>query len=184
MADNRKAKPDNSALEGAHKYFTQNVLPREIHVGVRRISTPTSYSHNQDEMFLLVRAGSGTLTVNGDNYRIKANTLVNLSPFHRYRYTPDRGETLEIAEAKMNSGTYVYMIANPYYKIKRFVVPSKPAIVYLTGLMAEIAEQAMTGMIQECRQNSRDQVSMCFCYMTDLFGIMVEELGKRKKGKA
>ena len=76
------------------------------------------YVNNHDETFLLVRSGHGTLTVNGLDYRLRPNTLINLGPFHRYRYLPDDGEALEIAESRMNSGTYVYLVANPYMKFE------------------------------------------------------------------
>ena len=114
-----------------------------------RSKAPTLYVNNHDETFLLVRSGHGTLTVNGLDYRLKPDTLVNLGPFHRYRYQPDKGETLEIAESRMNSGTYVYLVANPYMKFEQFYVPSEPPVVALHGLYAEIANDAMGGILAE-----------------------------------
>ncbi len=179
MAEKKKSTSDYSSLEGAHKYFTKNVLPQDVHASIRKITSSTPYSHNRDETFFLVRSGYGTLTVNGVDYKIKPNTLINLSPFHRFYFEPDPGKTLEIAEARMNSGTYVYLIANPYYRHKKMTVPSEPPIFYLSGMMETIANQAMDGMIRECQQNTRDKISLCFCYMTDLFGILVEEAEKK-----
>ena len=123
------AKDEKSVLAGAHDYFVNNVLPSDIKACVRRIKAPTLYVNNHDETFLLVRSGRGTLTVNGLDYRLKPNTLINLGPFHRYRYLPDDGEVLEIAESRMNSGTYVYLVANPYMKFEQFYVPSEPPVV-------------------------------------------------------
>ena len=97
------SKDEKSVLAGAHDYFVNNVLPSDIKACVRKIKAPTLYVNNHDETFLLVRSGHGTLTVNGLDYRLKPDTLVNLGPFHRYRYQPDKGETLEIAESRMNS---------------------------------------------------------------------------------
>ena len=139
------AKDEKSVLAGAHDYFVNNVLPSDIKACVRKIKAPTLYVNNHDETFLLVRSGHGTLTVNGLDYRLKPDTLVNLGPFHRYRYQPDKGETLEIAESRMNSGTYVYLVANPYMKFEQFYVPSEPPVVALHGLYAEIANDAMGG---------------------------------------
>ena len=113
------SKDEKSVLAGAHDYFVNNVLPSDIKACVRKIKAPTLYVNNHDETFLLVRSGHGTLTVNGLDYRLKPDTLVNLGPFHRYRYQPDKGETLEIAESRMNSGTYVYLVANPYMKFEQ-----------------------------------------------------------------
>ena len=120
------SKDEKPVLAGAHDYFVNNVLPSDIKACIRNIKAPTLYVNNHDETFLLVRSGRGTLTVNGLDYRLKPNTLINLGPFHRYRYLPDDGEVLEIAESRMNSGTYVYLVANPYMKFERFYVPSEP----------------------------------------------------------
>ena len=117
------SKDEKPVLAGAHDYFVNNVLPSDIKACIRKIKAPTLYVNNHDETFLLVRSGHGTLTVNGLDYRLKPNTLINLGPFHRYRYLPDDGEVLEIAESRMNSGTYVYLVANPYMKFEKFYVP-------------------------------------------------------------
>ena len=90
------SKDEKPVLAGAHDYFVNNVLPSDIKACVRKIKAPTLYVNNHDETFLLVRSGRGTLTVNGLDYRLKPNTLINLGPFHRYRYLPDDGEVLEI----------------------------------------------------------------------------------------
>ena len=137
------SKDEKPVLAGAHDYFVNNVLPSDIKACIRHIKAPTLYVNNHDETFLLVRSGRGTLTVNGLDYRLKPNTLINLGPFHRYRYLPDDGEVLEIAESRMNSGTYVYLVANPYMKFERFYVPSEPPVLALSGLYAEIANDAM-----------------------------------------
>ena len=97
------------------------------------------------------------------------------APFHRYRYQPDDGEVLEIAESRMNSGTYVYLVANPYMKFEQFYVPSEPPVVALSGLYAEIANDAMNGILAETERQSPDQLQLCFCYMMDLLGILTEK---------
>ena len=152
------SKDEKSVLAGAHDYFVNNVLPSDIKACVRKIKAPTLYVNNHDETFLLVRSGHGTLTVNGLDYPLKPDTLVNLGPFHRYRYQPDKGETLEIAESRMNSGTYVYLVANPYMKFEQFYVPSEPPVVALHGLYAEIANDAMDGILAETERQSPDQL--------------------------
>ena len=136
------SKDEKSVLAGAHDYFVNNVLPSDIKACVRKIKAPTLYVNNHDETFLLVRSGHGTLTVNGLDYRLKPDTLVNLGPFHRYRYQPDKGETLEIAESRMNSGTYVYLVANPYMKFEQFYVPSEPPVVALQADTQTFRHQA------------------------------------------
>ena len=163
---------------GSHDYFVENVLPDNIQARLRRISAPTPYVNNRDEVFLLVRSGTGTMTVNGLEYRLKPNTLINLGPFHRYRFIPDKGTALEIADSRMNSGTYVYMIANPYLKRKKFFVTYEPPVVYLTGLLAQVANDAMNGLLAEMENKSEDRMQLCFCYMMDLFGIITDKMPK------
>ena len=170
------SKDEKPVLAGAHDYFVNNVLPSDIKACIRNIKAPTLYVNNHDETFLLVRSGRGKLTVNGLDYHLKPNTLINLGPFHRYRYLPDDGEVLEIAESRMNSGTYVYLVANPYMKFERFYVPSEPPVVALSGLYAEIANDAMNGILTETEKQSPDQLQLCFCYMMDLLGILTEKM--------
>lgn len=93
------SKDEKSVLAGAHDYFVNNVLPSDIKACVRKIKAPTLYVNNHDETFLLVRSGHGTLTVNGLDYPLKPDTLVNLGPFHRYRYQPDKGRRLRSLRA-------------------------------------------------------------------------------------
>ena len=76
----------------------------------------------------------------------------------------------------MNSGTYVYLIANPYMKFEQFFVPSEPPVVALSGLYAEIANDAMDGILAETEKQSPDQLQLRFCYMMDLLGILTEEM--------
>ena len=170
--------PGKPIFFGSHDYFVENVLPDNIQARLRRISAPTPYVNNRDEVFLLVRSGTGTMTVNGLEYRLKPNTLINLGPFHRYRFIPDKGTALEIADSRMNSGTYVYMIANPYLKLEQFYVTSEPPVVYLTGLLADIANDSMNGLLGEMNVRSDDSTSICFCYMMDLLGILTEKMPK------
>ena len=168
----------NSNFSGAHDYFTNNVLPDDIRTHLRRIKAPTPYANNRDQVFMLVRAGTGKMVVNGIEYRLKPNTLINLGPFHRYRFIPDVGKMLEIVDSRMNSGTYVYMIANPYLKRKQFFVTSEPPVVHLTGLLAEVANDAMDGLLAEMETKSEDRMQLCFCYMMDLLGILTEKMPK------
>ena len=76
----------------------------------------------------------------------------------------------------MNSGTYVYLVANPYMKFEQFYVPSEPPVVALSGLYAEIANDAMNGILTETEKQSPDQLQLCFCYMMDLLGILTEKM--------
>ena len=168
----------NSNFSGAHDYFTNNVLPDDIRTHLRRIKAPTPYANNRDQVFMLVRSGTGKMVVNGIEYRLKPNTLINLGPFHRYRFIPDVGKMLEIVDSRMNSGTYVYMIANPYLKRKQFFVTSEPPVVHLTGLLAEVANDAMSGLLAEMENKSEDRMQLCFCYMMDLFGIITDKMPK------
>ena len=174
----------NSNFSGAHDYFTNNVLPEEIRTHLRRIKAPTPYANNRDQVFMLVRAGTGKMVVNGIEYRLKPNTLINLGPFHRYRFIPDVGKMLEIVDSRMNSGTYVYMIANPYLKRKQFFVTSEPPVVHLTGLLAEVANDAMDGLLAEMETKSEDRMQLCFCYMMDLFGIITDKMPRSYFSKA
>ena len=166
----------SSSFSGAHDYFAKTVLPDEIRTYLRRIKAPTPYSYNREQVFMLVRSGTGKMVVNGIEYRLKPNTLINLGPFHRYRFIPDVGKILEIVDSRMNSGTYVYMIANPYLKMEQFYVTSEPPVVYLTGLLADIANDSMNGLLREMNSNRNNSTSISFCYMMDLLGILTEKM--------
>lgn len=174
----QEASSGGSGFSGAHDYFVNTVLPEDIQAHLRRIKTPTPYNNNRDQVFLLVRSGTGIMVVNGLEYKLIPNTLVNLGPFHRYRFIPDKDQELEIVDSRMNSGTYVYMIANPYLKMDQFYVTSEPPVAHLSGLMAEIANDSMNGLLEEMENRSKDTTQLCFCYMMDLMGIITEKTPK------
>ena len=44
-----------------------------------------------------------------------------------------------------------------------------------SGLYAEIANDAMDGILAETERQSPDQLQLCFCYMMDLLGIRDRE---------
>lgn len=169
-------RPDTEKMQfgETHSYFSNNVLPHSIQANKRKIAAPTAYIHNHDLSCLLITGGTGKLSVNGRDYILRPNILVTLGPFHVYRCTPDKGQTLEITEARINSGTYMYLIANPYFKLPEFSVPSEPPVLHLHGLAKDIAYQAMEGLLAECGGERQDGYSLCFCYMTDLFGLLVD----------
>jgi mannose-6-phosphate isomerase-like protein (cupin superfamily) len=169
---------NRGVLSGAHDYFVNNVLPNDIKTCVRHVKSKTLYVNNHDETFLFVRAGKGKLIVNAVEYDLSPNTLVNLGPFHRYRYLPAPDSEMEIVECRTNPGTYVYMIANPYFKLDNFTVPSEPPVVHLKGIYADIANESMDGLLKEMDNKSTDCIPLCFCYLTDLFGLITEKLPK------
>lgn len=173
-----RKRQNRSVFSGAHDYFANNVLPESVHARLRHIKSPMSYTNNRDQTFFLVRSGTGTLDVNGLQYRLRPNTLINLGPFHRYRILPSKRGELEVAEARMNSGTYMYLIANPYLKYEHFAVPSQPPVVSLTGLPAQIANDSMTGLLNETRNKSADSIQLCFCYMMNFVGIITDQMAK------
>ena len=173
MSDKKRSVPkDLSSFGESESYFAKSAIPTDIHAVKRTITMAGSYIHNQDITFILVTGGSGTITVNGLDYPLKTNMLINLSPFHVYRFTPSKGHSLDIVQSGMNSGTYLYLIANPYYKMRTFSIPSEPIIVELSGLYKDIGFQAMQGLLSECGKDDKYAKSLCFCYMTDLFGLI------------
>ncbi len=173
-----KENTNRTVFSGAHDYFANNVLPENVHAELRRIKNPMSYANNRDQTFFLIRSGTGTLSVNGLEYKLRPNTLINLGPFHRYRLLPSRRSELEIAEARMNSGTYMYMIANPYLKYENFSIPSQPPVVYLKGLWAQIANDSMNGLLNEAKNKAGDSIQLCFCYMMNFLGIITDHMSK------
>lgn len=165
-----------SLFSGAHDYFVKNVLPDDIQTHTRTFKSATPYTNNRDQIFILVRSGSGKMMINGLEYKLCPNTLINLGPFHRYRFIPAKGTPLEITESRINSGAYVYMIANPYINEKHFYVPSEPPVIHLRGLLADIANDSMDGLLDEMPRSAPDKIQICFCYVMDLIGIITEKM--------
>ena len=57
-------------------------------------------------------------------------------------------------------------------------------MVYLTGLLADIANDSMNGLLGEMNVRSDDSTSICFCYMMDLFGIITDKMPRSYFSKA
>ena len=62
-------------------------------------------------------------------------------------------------------------------KFEQFYVPSEPPVVALHGLYAEIANDAMGGILRgDGAAVAPISLQLCFCYMMDLLGIMTEKM--------
>lgn len=164
---------------GVHDYFIKNVLPNTITAQTRRISSPTPITQNNDQLVVLVRSGSGTITVNSIRYKIKKDTIISLGTFHRYSFAPDPGTVMEVAEGRMNAGTYVYVLACPYLKVNKMDVASEPGIAHLTGRLASMTERTMDDFLRESAGQARDRDKLCYCYMMELLGAMIEGISVR-----
>lgn len=178
---NKKGVQSGYSPFGVDDYFVKNVLPNSIYAQERHITIPTPSVHNRDELMILVRSGRGSVIINSVKYPVRKNTILNLGPFHRYSYVPDPEQELIIAEGRMNAGTYVYILACPYFKVKNMSVPSEPGVAQLTGKLAEMAGRTMDDFLKESAENQSDRLKLCYCYMMELFGAMVEGMHKKIK---
>ena len=169
---------NRTVFSGAHDYFANNVLPESVHAHLRHIKTPMSYTNNRDQTFFLVRSGTGSLSVNGLEYKLRPNTLINLGPFHRYRLLPSKRSELEVAEARMNSGTYMYLIANPYLKYENFAVPSQQRLLNFRVFSLMFSHDSMNDLLYEAKNKTNESIQLCFCYMMNFVGIITDQMAK------
>ena len=157
---------------GLTGYFAKTIFPLEVWGRQQTITAETPVLWEKDNYFLLVRSGCGRIYVNQIEWNIRRGSLLCLGPFHAYRIEPDPGETLDILEAHINNGAYLYVLACPSIKIHKMLIPNLPATVQLSLEDTQIAEATLLDYL---RVSSPDCMNhkLCFLYIMELFGLLL-----------
>lgn len=155
-------------------YFSEGLLPSEIYAGRKILRQSTPYVQHDNLELLLIRGGSGTLTVNNTEYPLSRGMLFCFSSNHFHKLTLHYGQTVETSVCNVNSGVYFYISACPYFLAQDRTVPVPPLLARLDEAQTLRVETLMNQIAQESeRKDMRSGGNQsCFFLLLKLFGML------------
>ncbi len=158
----------------ARDYFPRDILPLTLYAGRKTIRQPLPYRQHEELEFLLIREGTGTVTINARSIPVRPGTLLCLSPHHFRKIEPDKGRALEISECHVNSGIYFYVTACPYYTHTDPCVPTPPVCAVLDNALTAHVTTLMDDLGRLCQSTPISENQPAFFLLLKLFGILEE----------
>ena len=156
----------------AKEYFSKDILPSEIYAGQKIIRQSVPYRRHDEIEFMLVRSGTGTVTVNARNYPISRGSLLCFSPSHFHKIDPNKGSRLEIGECHINPGVYLYITACPYYSPAAEHLPTPPVLAKLDEEQTRRAEQLLDELATVIDRAPVTENQPAFFLLMKLFGML------------
>lgn len=153
-------------------YFSKNILPNSTFAGRKTVRQQIPFKQHDDLELLLIRDGTGTVTVNATQFPIQRGALFCFSPYHFHKLDVNKGETLELSECHVNSGVYFYISACPYFKAEPQELPYPPLYAELDEEHTLAVEKLIDDIEYECEKNTIGENQTCFFLLMKLFGIM------------
>lgn len=139
---------------------------------MRRCTVKTALRQNELTTMIFIKSGSGTITVNSDEYALRRGVLMAISDYQAYTIAPASGETLEYVECQLDYMLYLYFMANPYFK---FTSPGLgPCAVYsvIEGENLRTAERLADYLVMGRQQGSRGEREIL--QIMELFGMLIK----------
>ncbi len=152
-------------------YFPRDILPHTVYAGHKILRQPLPYRQQDEIMFLLVRGGTGTVTVNGRSFPAKRGSLFCFSPGHFHKIEPSKAQGLEVSECHMNTGLYFFITACPYYPAATGV-SGPPVYARLDEELTHRTARVMEDIAIQCGKSAVSENQSLFFLLMKLFGIM------------
>lgn len=168
---------------GLDGYFCANVLPEATaFMSNKSITAPTPRVQNEDNLFILVRGGTGSMAINHREIALKRGVCMCLGPFHNYCIVPDPGSTVEISQCRINSGAYLYILSCPYLRVSEFLIPREPAIARFSEKNTKKAEAIFeSSRFASKSDSSYYENKASFLSFMQLFGMLLRALEDNNK---
>ena len=164
----------------AKDYFSKDILPHDVYAGRKTIRQSIPYRQHEDMELMLVRSGSGTVTVNARTYPLSRGSLFCFSPALFHKLELDKGSRLEITECHMNSGVYFYLSACPYYIAETAEIPTPPVYAQLEEPLTRQVTQLMDELGASCEKTPISENQPAFFLLMKLFGILEKYAEEQK----
>lgn len=156
----------------AKDYFSKDILPTAVFAGRKTIRQNIPFRQHEDMELMLVRSGSGTVTVNARSYPVSRGSLLCCSPTQFHKLELDKGSRLEITECHINSGVYFYLSACPYYRADSADVPTPPVYAQLDEQRTLQVTQLLDELAASCEKTPIVENQPAFFLLMKLFGIL------------
>ena len=156
----------------AKEYFSKDILPSEVYAGQKIIRQSIPYRRHDEVEFMLVRSGTGTVTVNARSFPVSRGSLLCFSPSHFHKIDPHKGSPLEIGECHMNPGVYLYTTACPYYNLSADRLPTPPVLAQLDETETRRTEHLLDELAMIIDRAPVTENQPAFFLLMKLFGLL------------
>lgn len=156
----------------AKDYFSKDILPSTVLAGRKTIRQSIPYRQHDEMEFMLVRSGTGTVTVNAHSYPVSRGSLFCFSPGQFHKLELDKGNRLEVTECHINSGMYFYISACPYYHTDMPDIPTPPIYAHLQEEGTIQVTKLIDELAAECEKTPIQENQSAFFRLMKLFGIL------------
>lgn len=164
---------------GMGDHYGRDLIPLAVWGRQRVISEKTPVFQEDDQYFLLVTSGTGTISINHISVPVKRGTLICMGPFHAYRVIPDDGCRLGLLETHISPGAYMYVLACPYFRAQNIAIPDTPIVVHLDDAETAMAESSMIQFLHAAQSEPVDH-KLCFLFTVRLFGLLISNVSPNK----
>lgn len=165
-------KPKYSKPYSARDYFSTAILPSTLYGGRKTIRQQIPYRQHEETEFLLVRSGTGAITVNARSFPVQRGSLLCFSPGHFHKLSFPRGSQLEVSECHVNSGVYFYIAACPYYHSHSEHPQTPPLLAQLDEAHTCQVTDLIDRLVEVCEKTPVQENQPAFFLLMKLFGIL------------
>lgn len=98
----------------ANLYFPSELHPDIVAVGQKSLTQSTKYESHEEREYVFVRAGEGSLLVNGLSFSLKTGDAIVFQEYDFHKFSPESEMPLVMDYLRISTGTYMYALSNPY----------------------------------------------------------------------
>lgn len=175
-------KLNNLPLFASAPYYSKKKFQFPTSAVTATVKHTTVLKNNSGITILYFHHGSGRIIVNSREYLIHKGLLMVMGAYHYYQFKPDPGYDLELTMCRLSYDTFLYMAANPYYKLTELTLNIDPLAYLLEGNMLERTEAIVRKLSLASAKHKQKGGETEFLLSMKLMGIIqkTHSLANRK----
>lgn len=158
-------------LFASSPYYSKKEFQFPITAVNKTVANTSVLKNNSGITLLYVRGGQGKIIINTREYPVQRGLLMVLGTYHYYQVQPDE-IPLEITKCRLSYDTFLYMAANPYYRLYELRLNVDPISCLLDGRMLIRTEQVLDELVAVTAKHKHQGGETEFFLCMKLMGIM------------
>lgn len=164
-------KLNNLPLFASAPYYSKKEFQFPISAVTTTVKHTTVLKNNSGITILYFHRGCGRIIVNSREYLIHKGLLMVMGAYHYYQFKPDSGD-MELTICRLSYDTFLYMAANPYYKLTELTLNVDPLTSLLEGGMLERTEAIVRKLALASAKHKQKGGETEFLLSMKLMGII------------
>ena len=141
-----KKGPIHSPLFPSSHYYARKDYQISITAFRQTVTHETVLKNNYGITLMYFYGDSGSIIVNSVEYPVQRGAFICLGSYHYFKLKPS-GQPMNIAQCRLSYDTFLYMAANPYYKLSEINLNRKPLFPLLDEETANSTEPIIEELI-------------------------------------